>query len=185
MSIRVLIADDHPLIRTGVRSELAHHEEIDVVGEVMDGDQAFQLTEELHPDVLLLCVRMPGMKATQIVSRLQRTAQAIRVVILSAHDDAPTVLGMLKAGVKGYVVKDEDPGEVYEAIKVVIRGKTWLSPTVAEIMTGFFYGRNVKWGETNSDQSRVRDSTFIGPWLQQRPDWRSAIYFEANSALSR
>lgn len=136
MSIRVLIADDHPLIRSGVRSELAHHEEIEVVGEAMDGDQAFQLTEELLPDILLLDVHMPGMKAMQIVSRLQRTAQATRVVILSAYDDAPTVLGMLKGGVKGYVVKDEDPGEVFEAIQVGMRGKTWLSPSVAEVVTG-------------------------------------------------
>jgi len=136
MLIRVLIADDHPLFRAGVRNELAGHEEIEVIGEATDGDQALQMTEALCPDVLLLDVQMPRMKAAQIVSRLQLTAQATCVVILSAYDDAPTVLGMLRAGVKGYVVKDEEPGAVLEAIRVVMRGMTWLSPAVAEIVTG-------------------------------------------------
>jgi DNA-binding NarL/FixJ family response regulator len=135
MPIRVLIADDHPLFRAGVRNELAGQDEIEVIGEAMDGDQALQMTEELCPDVLLLDVQMPGMKAVQIVSRLQRTAQATHVVILSAYNDAPTVQGMLRAGVKGYVVKDEEPAAVLEAIRVVMRGKTWLSPAVAAVVT--------------------------------------------------
>jgi len=136
MLIRVLIADDHPLFRAGVRSGLAGQEDIEVVGEAMDGDQAIRMTEELCPDILLLDVHMPGMKATQIILRLQRTVQATRVVILSAYDDAPTVLGMLRAGVKGYVLKDEEQGAVLETIRVVMRGKTWLSPAVAEMVTG-------------------------------------------------
>lgn len=136
MSIRVLIADDHPVFRSGVRNELVSYEEIEVVGEAMDGDQTIQMTEDLHPDLLLLDIRMPGMKVVQIVSRLQRMAQKTRVVILSAYDDTPTVLGMLKTGVKGYILKDEEPEAIVEAIRVVMRGKTWLSPTVAEIVIG-------------------------------------------------
>jgi DNA-binding NarL/FixJ family response regulator len=147
MSTRVLIADDHPLIRCGVRNELLNHEEIELVGEAADGDETLRLTEELRPDILLLDIHMPGLKAVQILSRLQRTDQLTRVIILTACDDAPTIFGMLKAGVKGYIVKEEAPEILAEAIRVVMRGKTWLSPTVAELVTGSLVDGGPK-GET-------------------------------------
>lgn len=161
MPIRVLIADDHPLFRAGVRNQLAGHGEIEVIGEAMDGDQAIRMTEELRPDVLLLDVQMPGMKVAQIVSRLQRTAQTTRVVILSAYDDAPTVLGMMRAGVKGYVVKDEEPGAIIEAVQVVMQGKTWLSPAVAEVVTESVVAEGRPVGEEPVLTSREQEILYL------------------------
>jgi DNA-binding NarL/FixJ family response regulator len=135
MSIRVLIADDHPLFRSGVRNELSSHSEIVVIGEAPDGNQALRMAEELHPDILFLDINMPGIKTTQIVSRLKRVVPETLVIILTAYDDSHTVLVMLKEGVKGYMVKDENPELLLEAIRAVMRGKTWLSPTVADIVT--------------------------------------------------
>ncbi|MDD5368822.1 MAG: response regulator transcription factor [Anaerolineaceae bacterium] len=137
MTIRILIADDHPLIRSGVHDALDIHPDIEVIGEAIDGDQALQMTEKLHPDVLLLDIHVPGMKTLPILSRLKRTVPETRVIILTACDDASTVLGMLKAGVNGYFVKDEDPQVLVEAIQAVMRGKSWLSPTVAGIAERF------------------------------------------------
>lgn len=136
MSIRVLIADDHPLIRYAMRNELDNQPDIEIVGEASSGDEALQLAEEYRPNMLLLDIHMPGMKTVQILSRLRRTVPETRVIILTACDDAPTVLGMLREGVNGYFVKDENPQILVEAIQVVMRGKTWLSPTVAGVVAG-------------------------------------------------
>jgi DNA-binding NarL/FixJ family response regulator len=144
MTIRVVVADDHPLLRFGVRAELANHHDIEIVGEATDGDGALQISEEMRPDVLLLDIHMPGLKAIQILSRLQRTGPAIRVIILTACDDVPTVIGMLKAGVKGYIVKDEGQEVLAEAIRVVVQGKTWLSPTVAGVIAVSLGEKNPK-----------------------------------------
>lgn len=136
MPIRVLIADDHGIVRSGIRNELATHLGIEVVGEVGDGDEALKMTLELRPDILLLDINMPGLKAVQILSRLQETKLATHVIIFTASDDRVTIKEMLKVGVKGYILKGDDPEDLIDAIHTVLNGKTWLSPTVAGIVVG-------------------------------------------------
>jgi DNA-binding NarL/FixJ family response regulator len=126
--IRVIIADDHPIVRSGVRGELALSGEFEVVGEALDGDQALRLTLELRPDVLILDVNMPGMKAIQVLYALQEGSPETRVLVLTAYNDTGTVVGLLKAGADGYLLKDEDPRLIPEAVRVVSKGETWLSP---------------------------------------------------------
>ncbi len=132
MSIRVIIADDHPIVRSGVRNELTRHNDLEVVGEALNGDDALQLVYTLKPDILLLDIHMPGKRANDIVKELKVQADFCRILVLSAHGDIPTIIGMLKAGVNGYILKDEDPMVISEAIRAVQLGDTWLSPGVSD-----------------------------------------------------
>lgn len=132
MTIRVVIADDHPIVRSGVRNELARHDDLQVVGEALNGNDALHLTDELKPDVLLLDIHMPGKRAIEIVQELKEEASPCRILVLSAHGDIPTIIGMLKAGVDGYILKDEDPTTIAEAIRAALMGETWLSPAVSD-----------------------------------------------------
>lgn len=137
--IRVLIADDHPIVRSGVRGELTYDEEIEVVGEALNGDEALHLAQELQPDLLLLDINMPGMKAVQILQEVKRLLPACRVLILTAYGDSGTVLGMLKGGADGYLLKDEDPSVIPEAIRAVVDGQMWVSQTISDqliLLTG-------------------------------------------------
>lgn len=135
MSIHVLIADDHPIVRSGIRSELARHPDFVVTGEALNGDEALQLTAELKPDVLLLDVNMPGVKAIKVLEAIKRKPAPCKVLILTAYGDIATILGMLQAGANGYILKDEDPCVIPEAILEVLDGKTWLSKAVYEKLT--------------------------------------------------
>lgn len=152
MSIRVLIADDHGVVRSGIRNELSTYEDLDVMGEAGNGDETLQLTLELHPDVLLLDINMPGLKALQILSRIQRADLRTRVIVFTASDDHLTIKEMLKAGVKGYVLKGDDPEDLIRAIHVVMNGKTWLSPTMAGVIV-----RSLADGEAKGDNTLLSD----------------------------
>lgn len=133
MTIRVIIADDHPIVRSGIRSELARHADFAVAGEALDGDAALRLAHELKPDVLMLDVNMPGLRALKVLQELKGLPSTCRVLVLTAYSDTVTVLGMLKAGADGYLLKDDDPTMIPEALRAVAAGKTWLSPSVAAI----------------------------------------------------
>jgi len=136
MSIRVLLADDHPIVRSGIRNELAHYPDIEVIGEAIDGNEALSLTDKLQPDVLLLDLNMPGPKATQIIRTLKTSSNPPRILVLTAYSDSGTILGMLTAGVHGYLLKDEEPGMIIEGIRAVVQGKIWLSNVITQSLVG-------------------------------------------------
>ena len=146
--IRVLIADDHPIVRSGLRGELAYDEGVVVVGEALNGDEALRLAQELQPDVLLLDVNMPGMKAIHVLKEVKRSLPACRVLVLTAYGDSGTVLGMLQGGADGYLLKDEDPLVIHEAIRAVAGGQTWLSQAVSEQLVLLTRGDTATLGDT-------------------------------------
>ena len=129
--IRVVIADDHPIVRSGIRAELSRHPEFEVVGEALNGDEALRLARELRPDVLILDINMPGMRAVKVLQEVKREADACRVLVLTAYGDTATVLGIIKAGANGYLLKDEDSTAIPEAIRAILAGETWLSRSVS------------------------------------------------------
>jgi two-component system NarL family response regulator len=129
-SIKVLLADDHPVVRTGIRDELAKHPDLAVAGEATDGDQALALALEVQSDVLLLDINMPGMRVVEVVRELERLRPELRVLVLSAYADLEYVFEMLRAGVDGYMLKDEDPVRISEGIRAVTKGQTWLSEAI-------------------------------------------------------
>ena len=129
--ITVVLADDHPVVRTGVRNELFRHADIEVVGEAVNGDEALRLTRQLRPRVLILDINMAGLRAAQVVREVRNGEGGSHVLILSAYGDLEYVLAMLRAGATGYLLKEEDPSAIVEAIRGVAKGETWLSSSVA------------------------------------------------------
>lgn len=134
MTITVLVADDHPIVRSGIVNELRYHPDIEVIGEADSGDKVLPLVQELRPDVLVLDINMPGMKGVRIVEELVGQDQAPQVLVLTAYGDPENVLGMLKAGAKGYLLKDSSPNEIAEGIRAVTEGMTWLCPAVTQVL---------------------------------------------------
>ncbi len=130
--IRVLLADDHPLIRAGIRAILSDEEDVVVVGEAKDAHEVQSLCVELTPDVLLLDLSMPGPPPMQTAAFLRDHNLPVKVVALTAHNDDAYIRGLMVVGVDGYVLKDEAPDVIAQAIRTVCRGGTWFSRAVAE-----------------------------------------------------
>ena len=132
-TIRVILADDHPVVREGIRSLLEQAPDILVVAEASDGAEALHLAEELTPDVLLLDMEMPGVTGVEVARRLRAAGSPVRVLALSAYDDEQYIFGLLEAGAAGYLLKDEAREGIVAAVRGVARGEEgWLSRPVAE-----------------------------------------------------
>lgn len=132
--IRVLLADDHPVMRDGTSHILEKEADITVVGEVDHNDELETVCEEVRPDVILLDLLMPGMPALQVISRLHARCPRVRVVIFSAYEDYVPVAELLRAGVSGFVHKDERPQMVVQAVRTAYRGGTVFSGPVMKRM---------------------------------------------------
>jgi DNA-binding NarL/FixJ family response regulator len=129
--IRVIVADDHPIVRKGIVDELSRHSNVEILGEASNGDEALELSLTLMPDVLLLDISMPGAKPAHVVRELNKLEMHPRVLVLSAYDDLEYVLSMLSAGASGYMLKDEEPSTIAQGVLSVSKGETWLSPDIA------------------------------------------------------
>lgn len=130
--IRVLLADDHPLVRAGIRTVLAADPRVVLVGEASGGDDVPHLGRVLRPDVVLLDLNMPGPSPIQTVEALRVCCPAIKVIVLTAHDDDAYIQSMLNVGVAGYVLKDEAAEAVVQAILAVMQGGAWYSRPVLD-----------------------------------------------------
>lgn len=145
--IRIVIADDHPIVRSGIRAELSRHPDLEVVGEALNGDEALRLAQELRPDILLLDINMPGLRAIKVLQEVKREAQACRVLVLTAYGDTATILGMIQAGADGYLLKGEESSAIPEAIREILAGETWLSRSVSRQLVSIVRGeKNAKTG---------------------------------------
>ncbi len=129
--IRVLLAEDHTLVRAGIRALLDSFDGITVVGEASDGREAARQARELQPDVILMDIAMPGLNGLEATSRIARTCPGTRVLILTMHSNEEYVVQALRAGASGYLVKEAATGELHRAISSVARGQTYLSPSIS------------------------------------------------------
>lgn len=132
MAIRVLIADDHLLFRAGIRRILASLEDMEVVGEAADGDEAIRLTADHQPDVVLVDIAMPGLSGIETARRIRANQPRSRVIILSMHEHEQYVVGALQAGAVGYLLKNASPQELETAVRAAARGETFISPAIAK-----------------------------------------------------
>jgi len=134
--IRVLIADDHPVVRKGIREILDSAVGISVVGEASSGLQALNMVEELNPDVLLLDMELKDLSGVDVVVKMSERGLATRILGLSSYDDREYVSQLLSMGASGYLIKDEIPDTIIEAVRGVARGeKGWVSRSVAAKLT--------------------------------------------------
>lgn len=133
--IRVLVADDHSVVREGLRHVLAGVPELTLVGEAGTGPDAMALAATARPDVVLLDLTMPGAGGLEVLRHLRTTLPDIRVLILSVHDDPEYVLESVRAGAHGYLRKDSSPAEIRQAIRAVHAGDAYFSPPVARHLT--------------------------------------------------
>jgi DNA-binding NarL/FixJ family response regulator len=126
--IRVLIVDDHEVMRKNIRKLLSRSADIDVVGEAVNGLDALQQIETLQPDVMLLDMEMPVMNGPEVATKLHEQGTNVRILALSAYNDREYVNAMLEQGASGYITKDEAPRIIVDAIRGVMEGKqVWLS----------------------------------------------------------
>jgi DNA-binding NarL/FixJ family response regulator len=132
--IRVLVADDHTIVRRGLVSLLGLGDGIDVVGEAADGRTAVDLALEIEPDVVLMDVSMPALNGLEAASRIKKKSPHIKVLILSAHDNEEYVLQVVRSGANGYLLKNTSADDLYTAIRSVHQGHAYFSPSVSKII---------------------------------------------------
>ncbi|HEX9665652.1 MAG TPA: response regulator transcription factor [Thermodesulfobacteriota bacterium] len=130
--IRILLADDHTLVRAGIRSLLNNIAGIEVIAEASDGREALRLVRAHSPDVVLMDIAMPGLNGLEASVRISKEFPLVRVIILSMHLNEEYILQALRAGAKGYILKGADTAELEIAIRTVARGETYLSPIVSK-----------------------------------------------------
>ena len=142
MSIRVLIADDHKIMLAGLRSLLEKQTDIEVVGEADNGRKAVQMAQEKNPDVVVMDVSMPDLNGIEATTQIIESLPETRVIALSMHSDKRFVMGMLRAGASGYLLKDCASQELANAIVQVAGGKKYLSPEITGVVIDdFLLGR--------------------------------------------
>jgi len=132
--IRILLADDHTVVRRGLRLLLEGQPEFAVVAEAADGKQAVEAAETVKPDVVVLDIAMPNLNGIEAAQRILSASPDASIVVLSMHSDEGYVLRALKAGAKAYLLKDSAEGDLIEAIKSVTRGKTFFSPEITRML---------------------------------------------------
>lgn len=132
--IKILLADDHPLIRTGLRASLEEDEKLTVVEEASNGTDALRLCQELSPDILLLDLNMPGPSPATMVHAVTEQCPQVKIIILTAYDDEVYIRKLVGLGVAGYILKDEAPETLVRAIHAALEGDTWFSRRVIDIL---------------------------------------------------
>jgi len=138
LNIRVLIADDHALVREGIGAVLKAASDIDVVGYASDGIEAIEKVRKLVPDILILDIAMPRLGGLEVTLELQKTDPDVRILILTQYDDNEYVSRFLKAGVSGFLLKKAVGSELVSAIRAVNRGELYLYPSIAnEVVAGY------------------------------------------------
>jgi len=132
--VRILIADDHGIVRKGLRLQLEQNTQFHVVGEATDGREAVRLAEELKPDVVIMDIAMPNLNGIQATAQIVKRNPQVGVIILSMHSDESYLTRTLTAGAKGYLLKDNADVDLYRAVQVVAQGKPFFSPAIANTL---------------------------------------------------
>ncbi|HHT43619.1 MAG TPA: response regulator transcription factor [Firmicutes bacterium] len=150
MSITVLIVDDHPLLRQGLKTLLELEGGITVVGQASNGPEAIRLAKQLQPDVVLLDINMPGMNGVEVAKVLREQQPDLGILVLTIHDDETYVKEMIRSGAKGYLLKDAEPRQVVQAIKKVAAGESVYPTDLMERVMERYHQLEVRMGRLQS-----------------------------------
>ncbi len=156
-AIRVVIADDHPVVRRGLRAFLDSLSDIEVVGEAVDGEEAVRLAVTKDPDVLLLDLKMPKLDGVGVISRLRSRGASVRILVLTSFTAQQHVIPAIQAGADGYLLKDADPSELEQAIRAVHRGDPLLAPEAAAAVMAAVSGKTPNFPELDRLTPRERE----------------------------
>jgi len=138
---KVMLAEDHQVVREGLRALLAGQADLEVIAEASDGLEAVRLAEELAPDVVVMDIGLPGQNGIEATRRLKKSRPETAVIVLSMHDDGPTVDQALRAGARGYVLKGRGVNALCDAIRTARRGEVYLSPEIStQLLEGYLRG---------------------------------------------
>jgi DNA-binding NarL/FixJ family response regulator len=137
-SLRVLVADDHPFFRDGLRSLLTSSPDTELVGEASTGEEAISLATELQPDVVLMDIQMPGISGIEATRKIVQECPRVRILVVTMFEDDGTVFRAMRAGARGYLLKGANYAEMLRAIKAVGNGEAIFSPGIATRLTNFF-----------------------------------------------
>jgi DNA-binding NarL/FixJ family response regulator len=132
--MRVLIVDDHPVTRDGLRAALSTSDEIEIVGEATSGEEAVSAVRELHPDVVFMDVRMPGMTGIEAATDIHESHPETRVILFTVEESRAAVTDAMRAGVSGYLLKDVSAGELVNAARLAVQGKAVIHPTLTQAL---------------------------------------------------
>jgi two-component system response regulator NreC len=158
--VRVLIADDHIIVRSGLRLLLEAEQDIDVVGEALEGSEALSLVEKHLPDVVLMDIAMPGMDGLEATRRIKARWPQVQVLVLTMHRSDEYFFEMLKAGASGYILKGAETSDLIHAVRVVGRGEVFLYPTMAQKLVRD-YVDFVQWGEGTGSLLSPREKEIL------------------------
>jgi DNA-binding NarL/FixJ family response regulator len=169
--IRIILADDHTLVRSGIRALLQHIPDVQVVAEAGDGRQAVDLIEQYQPDLVLMDIAMPGLNGLEALTRISKRFPNVRVVVLSMHANEEYVLQALRSGAAGYLLKDAATPELELAVQAVAEGKTYLSPSISKQVVDEYLHR------TNPD--RPMQDSVLDAFEQLTPRQREVLQLVA------
>src|ERR1700683_2954829 len=156
-TVRIIIADDHPIVRDGLKKLLLLEEDFEIVGEASDGREVLERVQELDPDVLLLDLRMPNLDGLSALQALQQTNKRTRVIVLTASEDKNEFVQAMKLGCSGIVLKQTAPDLIVKSIRKVNSGEIWLdSHTTAAVMRQFSTGQEGSGGTQGAGKGRER-----------------------------
>jgi NarL family two-component system response regulator LiaR len=155
--IGVLIADDHPVVRHGLRAFLQLQEDLDIVGEAGDGQEAVAEVQKLRPDVVLLDLVMPNLDGIDAIRQIREASPATKVIVLTTFADDEKVFPAVRAGAAGYLLKDVEPKDLVEAIRTVNRGEGLLHPRVASKLMNEFAGEHERGDSLEALTDREKD----------------------------
>lgn len=136
--IRILIADDHRVVREGLAAILKSRNDMDVVGEAINGFEVIEKTKALKPDVILMDISMPQMNGVEATRAVRKISPEIGIVVLTMHDDDATIFELVRTGVHGYLLKDADSSEIVKAIQSIYKGESIIHPSIARKILGEF-----------------------------------------------
>ena len=172
MPIKIIIADDHALLRQGIRNVLELEEDLLVIGEAGDGEQAVQKTVELMPDILLLDINMPKFNGLEVIRKINEQVKQVKIVVLTMHDDENYVMEVIKAGAVGYLLKDIEAGMLVTAIRTVYDGESYIYPTLAKKLFGQINRQHEQTLEAAKTLERQKEEKEEGEDKEERLSYR-------------